>query len=522
MKMFRTSASWVGGIVVGAVIAGTVGVWAQTTPGPDLYKSKEAKQGAIDARNLSSAFRDVSDAVLPAIVSIEATSKRREVVVGDSPLPLQQFEGTPFERFFENDPQLRQFLRRGPQAPQGQQRRQFMPSRQSKGSGFIIDAANGIVMTNSHVVRGAETVLVKLSDGREFESTDFETDPRTDVAIVRIEADNLSEVALGDSDAAKVGDWVLAFGSPFGLDMSVTAGIVSAKGRGPGINEREDYIQTDAAINPGNSGGPLVDLSGQVVGINTAISSRSGGYDGIGFAIPVSMARWVAQQLIDNGEVQRAYLGVGIQPLSNDLAAQFGTDRARGAIITQVFEGSPADRAGLQVGDLVLTLDGREVTGPRKLQAIVELLKIDDSYPVTLLRDGKKMTLNITFNEMPEDFGRVVNTSDSDGESEEQSEEASVEFDDLGLELQDLTSDVAEQLGYGEGVRGVVVTGVTPGSPAQFAGLRPGLVISRAGNSGLSSVDDFKTAYEAANVENGLLLLIRSPQGARFVTLNVE
>ncbi|MEM9704275.1 MAG: trypsin-like peptidase domain-containing protein, partial [Planctomycetota bacterium] len=355
-------------LAVGALIAGTVGVLAQqsgveqTPTGLDLYRSEAARAAVADARGLSAAFRDVADAVLPAIVSIEAEGAARRVSIGDGEIPEEFFRNSPFG----DDPRFRELFRR---RQRGGTR--MIPPRRSKGSGFVIDAREGIVLTNSHVVADADEVTVRLHDGRELVAEEVLTDPRTDVAVVRIEPDGLTEVPLGDSDSARIGDWVLAFGSPFGLDMSVTAGIVSAKGRGPGINDREDYIQTDAAVNPGNSGGPLVDLSGRVVGINTAISSRSGGYDGIAFAIPVRMAKWVADQLVDSGEVKRAYLGVAIQDIDGDLADEFGIEVPRGAIVTKIFDGSPAANAGLKVGDVIVRLNGREVTGPKKLQVVV-------------------------------------------------------------------------------------------------------------------------------------------------------
>ncbi len=315
-----------------------------------------ALRGLADARSLSAAFRQVSKSAVPAIVSID-TERKARVIEADEDGPQTfgdafPFDGdSPFGELFRNDPRLREmFKNRGP-------RRE--PGSRGQGSGFVIDPS-GIIMTNNHVVEGADKVTVRMSDGRVFTATDFKGDPKSDVAIVRIKADApLATLPLGDSDRTEVGEWVLAVGSPFGLDLTVTAGIVSAKGRGPKITEREDFIQTDAAINPGNSGGPLLNLNGEVIGMNTAISTRSGGYDGVGFAVPVNMARWAANQLVEHGTVRRAYLGVAIQPVDAELAGQFGVPINGGAVVTQVMDGSPAEGAKLQPGDVVIRLDGK-------------------------------------------------------------------------------------------------------------------------------------------------------------------
>ncbi|QDT64296.1 Do family serine endopeptidase [Calycomorphotria hydatis] len=521
MSMVKQSWNWVGGVIVGAVIAGAIGVFAQQTQtGPQLFRSDEARKGVVDARGLSAAFNDISAAVTPAIVSIEARGRARTVQVEQGEQEIPEFENLPFGRGFGLGPDMGDLME---QLRRQRQFQRFSPPKSAKGSGFIVDAENGIVMTNNHVVNGADEVIVKLYDGREFTATDIKTDPRTDVAVLRIPADNLTEVPLGNSDNTQIGDWVLAFGSPFGLDLSVTAGIVSAKGRGPGINEREDYIQTDAAINPGNSGGPLVDLSGHVIGINTAISSRSGGYDGIGFTIPVNMAQWVANQLLDRGEVQRAFLGVGIQALNGDLANQFNINTTRGAVITRVYSDTPAEEAGLKVGDVIVTLNGKEVTGSRKLQIIVEQLLIGKSYDAEIVRDGKHVTVPITFRELPSDFGKVAGADAEDSDSGSSDEELNSEtYESIGLEASELTSDVVSQLGYEEGTTGVVITDVKQGTPAQFAGLRTGMLIKMVGHDSIESMDDLRTAMKSVDAEKGVLLLVGTPRGNQFITLRAE
>jgi len=314
-------------LIVGLSLGGAAAVVAQksTTPG-------DPEPLARDVANLSSIFRQVSKQVLPSVVSIETRGKPTRLTGSSSPL-----DDDTLPEPFRNLPELREFFKRMPNSSE-----RNSPAPSGKGSGFIIDAS-GLIMTNNHVVRDAEEVRVKLSDGRVFIATDIKTDPRTDVAIIRIhDAKDLKPIRLGNSDSIEVGDWVLAIGSPFGLDLTVTSGIISAKGRATGINEREDYLQTDAAINPGNSGGPLVNLKGEVVGINTAISSRSGGNQGIGFAVPIDMAKWVSQQLQEKEEVRRSYLGIAMQPMDDQLAARFGLSVNEGAIVNRVIPDSPA------------------------------------------------------------------------------------------------------------------------------------------------------------------------------------
>ncbi|MEK6263127.1 MAG: trypsin-like peptidase domain-containing protein, partial [Planctomycetota bacterium] len=306
-----------------------------------------------NAQDLSVAFRTVAAEAVPSIVSIETTTKARQVQGRGQ--QIQEGDIPPsFRQFFQNDPQLEElFKNRG--------RGRAIPQQRGMGSGFIIDAS-GVILTNNHVVKGADEVKVRLHDGREFIARDVKTDPRTDVAIVRIEASGLKAIKLGDSHAMQVGDWVLAIGSPFGLDTSVTAGIISAKGRNNKITDRADFLQTDAAINPGNSGGPLVNLHGEVIGINTAIATESGGYDGIGFAIPTHIAGWVSQQLMASGEVKRGYIGTQIQAVDANIAKQFNVKVRDGALVRSVMPKSPAEKAGLEPGDVILKLNGQAIS----------------------------------------------------------------------------------------------------------------------------------------------------------------
>ena len=380
MKLLRSSTPWLFSLVCGVALVAAVGY------GQRSDANKPATAANVTA--LSSVFRDVSKDVLPSVVSLQVKQK--------APAQGNREE---IDKFFEQNPEIPERFREFFRGPGGQG---GPTPRGGMGSGSIIDRS-GIILTNYHVVKDAEEVIVRLHDGREFTATDFKGDPRTDVAIVRIEgAGPLQALPLGDSDPVQVGDWVLAFGSPFGLELTVTAGIISAKGRGPGIAEREDFLQTDAAINPGNSGGPLVDMNGRMVGMNTAIATSTRSSAGIGFAVPVNMVRWVSRQLIEDGRVKRAWLGVGVRPIDARLARQFDIKIGSGAIVGQVMQDSPAAKAGLTPQDIIQTFDGQSVNGPRKLQSIVERLEVGKSYPVKLLRAGKTQSIKVTVAEMPE------------------------------------------------------------------------------------------------------------------------
>lgn len=459
-----------------------------------------------NAQDLSAAFRSVSAEALPSIVSIETTTRARQVQ-GRGQQSREDDIPLPFRQFFQNDPQLEElFKNRG--------RQRAIPKQHGMGSGFIIDGG-GVILTNNHVVKGADEIKVRLHDGREFIATDVKTDPRTDVAIVRIEASGLKALRLGDSHAMQVGDWVLAIGSPFGLDMTVTAGIISAKGRNNQITERADFLQTDAAINPGNSGGPLINLHGEVIGINTAIASESGGYDGIGFAIPTHIAGWVSQQLMSSGEVKRGYIGTQIQPVDAKVAKQFNVKVREGALVRSVMPNSPADKAGLEPGDVILKLNGRTITDPASLQGVVEQLNVGKSYPLEIVRDGKNQTLTTTIEAMPKNLDVAEREDGQDSPS-------SSKFDKLGLDVRTLTKDLARQLGTTV-ISGVVIAGVEDGSPAAAAGLKSGDVIEKTGGQTVATVEDYDKAKAQFSGGDGLVLNIRSSNGKKyFVVLKAE
>lgn len=458
------------------------------------------------ARSLSKAFRESAEKVLPAVVAI-FNRPAATPAAGSFEDEEDPWSGTPFEDLFRSNPELRWFFRDMQPLPRGPR---FGVA--GLGSGVIIDPS-GVILTNNHVVEGGGKITVRLQDGREFDAVDIKSDPKTDIAVVRIKADKLHAAKLGDSDKVAVGDWVLALGDPFGLEGTVTAGIISAKGRAMGIAPRENFLQTDAAINPGNSGGPLVNLDGEVIGINTAITTRSGGNQGVGFAVPINLAKWVADQLLATGKVKRAYLGVAIQPITHQLAEQLGVKARQGVLIGEVQPGTPASKAGLKPGDVILQFNGREVSSTNELQGYVEQTPIGSKVPVVVLRDGKRLTIDVTVEEQPANYGLARR-----GPMGRFGRPEASRFDKLGLEVATLTPEVAEQLGVKPG-EGVVITQVRPNSPADEAGLTPGMVILQANRKTVQSVEDLEKVLGDQASEKGVLLLVRDAQSARFVVL---
>jgi serine protease Do len=482
-----------------------------TTAAIDKEAVDTARQSA---KAMSRAFHAAAEQVLPAVVTITSKPSMAKVKAnkpsedgdeGMEEIPFG-FNGSPFGDTMK-DPNLRKFFKdfHGgmPNMPHGVA---------SSGSGVIVDSS-GIILTNNHVVAGGGDITVRLGDGREFKAAEIKTDPKTDVAIVRIKAGGSLPVArLGRSSEVEVGDWVLALGQPFGLEGTVTAGIVSAKGRGIGITEREDFIQTDAAINPGNSGGPLVNIDGEVIGINTAISSNSGGYQGVGFAIPIDEAKWVGGQLEQNGTVHRAYLGVMIQPVNQEVADQFKTKVHSGVIVREVRDNTPASKAGVQPGDVILKFAGQPVNTPLELQSLVERSAIGGSEPLVLLRDGKQLTVQVASKELPADetvASKSAELSEGGGHAT---------FDKLGIQAETLTGPLAEQLGV-KADFGVAVTEVRGGSPAAMAGLDKGMVITHVNRKPVKSLADLLKAIDAGSLSNGFLLTVRTEEGSRLVVI---
>ncbi len=480
------------------------GVVSHSPPGRQLPPVVLSPETLDIANSLSSAFRTVSSQVLPSVVAIEnrpdrswqQSSSGMNGPGGDNLGKENPFKGTPLEDMFRNQHPM------SPAPPQMQG---------GLGSGVIIDSS-GIVLTNNHVVAGGGKVIVRTHDGREFVATDVFTDPQTDIAVVKFAGDtNLVAAQLGDSDVTAVGDWAIALGQPFGLESTVTAGIISAKNRGIGITPRENFIQTDAAINPGNSGGPLVNLHGEVIGINTAISSRDGGSNGIGFAVPSNLARWVSDQLISTGKVQRSYLGVGIQPVSYELASQLGVAPRSGVVVTSVMPNTPAAKTGMRSGDVIVKFGGQAVKTPQQLQIAVERSTLGKAVTVDVMREGKMIELSYEPAVQPGDFGVSEKESPkSNGEG--------IRMKSLGVELAPMTDELAQKMGIDQ-QGGLVVLSVQNGSPAAEAGLEPGMVISHVNRQAVTSVSEFERIVKADD-DDSILLLVRNEQGSRFVVLH--
>jgi serine protease Do len=369
---------------------------------------------------------------------------------------------------------------------------------------------DGYVLTNNHVIDGAREVTVTLPDKREFKGKIVGTDPKTDLAVVKIDGTNLPTVAWGDASKLQVGEYVLAVGNPFGLNSTVTLGIVSALGRGRmGITQYEDFIQTDAAINPGNSGGALVNTKGELVGINTAIFSQSGGYQGVGFAVPTSMSQPIYESLVKHGKVVRGYLGIGIQDLNQDLAKSFGVAGGKGAVVTDVKEESPAEQAGLKQGDVIVSYQKSPVEDAVVLQRMVTKTTVGTKVPVKVMRDGHEKDLTITIGEQPGDL-KVAKAEDGE-----------TDYAFAGVAVQDLDQDTAKELGIKGKAQGVVVTSVEPESGAEKAGLMPGDVIREINRQPVKSVKDFEKVSSSVKKGENVLMLINRRGASLFLSAKV-
>jgi len=473
---------------------------------PALATAEEAVEAArAHATALSTAFRHAAEVATPSVVLVRSTTKPKSRGQGQGQRQQRgenPFRGTPLERMFPDGlPEGLEF-----DMPEG------APRRSGVGSGVIVDPS-GIVLTNNHVVEGADEVVVELNDGREFRATEIKTDPDSDLAVVRLEgARDLPVAKLGDSDGLAIGDWVIAIGNPFELETTVSAGIISGKGRELGGIRRAQFLQTDAAINPGNSGGPLVNLAGEVIGINTAIASSSGGYQGVGFAIPVNLAKWVSGQLIDKGTVQRAFIGVQMRPLDRKLAEKLGVENRQGVLVNDVVPNSPAAEAGVQELDVITAFDGQEVAGTRALQEMVEKSVIGQQHTLTVLREGKPLTLSIGVKPLPTEVTESRPGKVPTAEADDETYYAEV----YGLEVREKSS-LAENA-Y-EGFDGVVIDRVDPDAVAAEAGLGPGVLIRAVGKTPVASIADFTAAIEKESAETGVLLRVRTPRGNSVVLL---
>jgi serine protease Do len=464
-----------------------------------------------------SSFAPLAQRLLPAVVNIQTTQASGQARAGrDAPDVPQAPPGSPFEEFF------RDFLERNrPQGP-GQPGRPQPPTRrgQSLGSGFIIDPS-GIVVTNNHVIEGADEINVVLQDNTTIRAELLGADARTDLAVLRVRHTSpLPSVPFGDSDTAQVGDWVVAIGNPFGLGGSVTAGIVSARGRDIRQGLYDDFIQTDAAINRGNSGGPLFNLQGEVVGINTAIYSPTGGSIGIGFSIPSNLARNIVAQLRDDGRVRRGWLGVNIQQVTDEIAESLGLrNGTRGALVARAQEGGPAAAGGIQAGDVILRFNNQDVREMRNLPRIVAETTVGTRVPVVVWREGREQTVEITVAELPAEQQQAAVQPGQPAPQQQQTE-----LSGLGLRVAPITPELRERFSLRPESRGVVITEVSPGTPAAERELRPGDVIVEVQQERVTSPQEVQERLERLRRQNRAtaLLLIESAQGQRWVPLRLN
>ncbi len=467
------------------------------------------------ARPAPDSFADLAARLLPAVVNV---SSSQTVMAQNTDRPslgpdLPQFPpGSPFEQLFRDFLERNRRNRDNPQTP---------PRKlQSLGSGFIIDPA-GIVVTNNHVIDGADEITVTLQDGTTLKAAVVGRDTKTDIAVLKVKPDKpLPALAFGDSDKSRVGDWVLAIGNPFGLGGTVTAGIISARGRDIQQGPYDNFIQTDAPINRGNSGGPLFNMDGEVIGINTAIYSPSGGSIGIGFSIPASLAKTVVEQLRDYGHPRRGWLGVKIQQVTPDIAESLGMKEPHGAMIASVDDNGPAAKAKLHNGDIILKFGGQDVKDMHALPRIVAETEINKEVPVTVWRDGKEDTLSVKVGELPDDQQTQLASTKPD----QAMPSKPLQLSALGLKLSPITPDARDKFQIGQDQKGVLITDVGPGTPAAERGLKPGDVIVEVQQEDVSTPADVQDRVEKVRKAGraSVLFLVQSSEGLRWVPLSLK
>jgi len=470
-------------LIFGVMILAMVGfIWGYGFETETM--AKKSPEVESKAMMVPANFSELAKDAQPGVVNIRTV----KTVKGGGRV-FRHFFGNPFEH---KNP----FDNFGPfsdeQAPDFKQR--------SLGSGFIIDR-KGYIVTNNHVIDGADEIKVRLANEKEFDAKIIGRDPNTDLALIKIkDASDLAPLKLGDSDKLTVGSWVVAIGSPFGLEQTVTAGIVSAKGRVIGNGPYDDFIQTDASINPGNSGGPLLNMNGEVVGINTAIVAQG---QGIGFAIPINLAQGIFAQLKEHGSVTRGWLGVGIQDLTPELAEYYGLKQKEGVLVAQVFEGDPADKAGIKAKDVIIEVDGKPVNSSRELTATIASIPVGKKTTVTLLRDGKEKTVNVEIAKR-DDSGQLAQRKSEDSER-------------LGIRIAEATPETAKRFGHSETEKGVLVVGVEPGSKADEAGVRQGDLVKEVNRKPVTTVSELRAEVEK---DDNVQLLVKRPN-AGFVVIKI-
>jgi serine protease Do len=467
--------------------------WAAVMMVAMVWTVSAAEDNGIETlRKTSKAFTAVAKKAVPAVVAVkvEKTVNSQDV-----------FENSPF-----NDEFFRRFF--GPQfSPPNQPRNE---KKEGQASGFII-SPDGYILTNNHVVADVDKITVVLKDGRKLDAKVIGTDDKSEVALIKVDAKDLPVIELGDSDELEVGEWVIAVGNPFGLAETVTVGVVSAKGRQTGITDGgyEDFIQTDAAINPGNSGGPLLNLDGKAIGINTAIISQSGGYMGIGLAIPINMARAIKDQFLANkGKVERSYIGITMnrEGLTPELAESFGLDKNVGVLVTEVEPESPADKAGLKQGDVILKINGKEIRSNESLRNTVSLMAPGTKITLKIFHDGKEKEVTVEIGSL--------------SKSKFASEMSDISKK-LGLGVVPINSETARQFNA-KGDRGVVVAEVTPNSPAEGVGIEPGMIILSVNRVYVNTVAEFNKALEESAKTKKAVLLVKTGRFSQYVVLRLE
>ena len=456
-----------------------------------ILLSSATSQNAV-LKQFSDQFANIAEKVNPAVVTI-LTEKKIDISQSNRSSPQEDLF-----RFYFNQPRQREY------------------KSSALGSGVILDAKKGYIITNNHVVEDVDEITVRLLDKSEYEATIIGKDPKSDLAVIKIKAKNLSDIALGDSDKLRVGEWVIAVGSPFSANLShtVTAGIVSAKGRGNILqgDMYEDFIQTDAAINPGNSGGALLNSSGDLIGINTAIYSNGyfdRGNQGVGFAIPSNMVKKVMSDLINYGKVVRSYIGVQIQPIDDTSAKALGLKSSMGALVANVISDGPADKAGIETGDVIVEFDGMPIKSVDHLRNNVSISKPDASYSLTVVRDGSKKSFKVTLEKMPSDDQLAA-------ENQKQS------TNELGVEVSELNPSIRREYGVENQDFGIVVTKVLLESPASQAGIQAGDLITRVGSRRCRSVKQFDSLVKNTKRRGMLMLHIKRDGNAQYVTLDLK
>ncbi|WP_394690090.1 DegQ family serine endoprotease [Hoeflea sp.] len=451
---------------------------------------------------------DLAEGLLDAVVNI-STSQRVGGGGGSQPR-MRAPDGSPFQDFFDEF-----FSDRENQGPRNRR-------VSSLGSGFVIDAEDGIIVTNNHVIEGADDIEVNFADGSKLKAELVGADPKTDLAVLKVEPDKpLTEVPFGDSDRMRIGDWVMAIGNPFGLGGTVTVGIISARGRDINSGPYDNFIQTDAAINPGNSGGPLINMNGEVIGINTAIISPSGGSIGIGFAVPTELAVNVIDQLREFGETRRGWLGVRIQPVTDDIAESLGMDEAMGALVAGIIRGGPVDDGSIEVGDVIVRFDGKTVETMRDLPRVVAESPVGKAVDVVVIRNGEEVTVKVTLGRL-EDSEQVASAETEGGDS---TADLPATLEILGMTLAELDDEGRQQFDIADTVEGVVITEVDPDSAAAEKRIEPGDVIVEIAQETVSTPEDVRTRIEALKEDgrrNALLMLSGKTGELRFVTVRMD